>query len=122
MGVPIAFSAERLIRTELPPLSGIVLRIREMLCNEYVSQRAIADEVSHDPVLAARILRLANSAYYAGERTVASLTTAITSIGNQAISDTVLVSGLSDAFGRGILRSDMGRQIWLHLLTTAMAV
>lgn len=91
-----------------------------MLADMNVSQNAIAASISLDPILAARILRLANSAAYAGARTVTNLPAAVNALGSETIRETLLVSGVSDSFGRKILNSPAGKEIWKHLLATAM--
>lgn len=115
------FTIDTLIKTELPPLPGNVLRISAMLGDYNISQNTIAKAISLDPVLASRILRLANSAAYGQGTEVTNLSAAVTTVGNRSISEILLISGLSDCFGRKILSSSIGKEIWIHLLSTAMA-
>jgi len=115
------FTIDHLVKTELPPLPGSVMRISAMLQDMRVSQNAIAHAISLDPVLAARILRLANSPIYALQRTVTNLTMAVSAVGNRAISETILISGIGDSFGVKVMNSDTGKSIWFHLLATALA-
>lgn len=114
------FSIEHLIKTELPPMPASVSRVSELLTDMRVSQQAIADAISLDPILSSRILRLANSATYGLHGTVTNLLSAVSTVGNAAISDILLMSGISDSFGRKVLRSRVGRTIWQHLVATAM--
>jgi putative nucleotidyltransferase with HDIG domain len=115
------FSLENLIKTDLPPLPASVMRISALLSDMDKSQHAIADAISLDPVLSARILRLANSPNYALHGTVTNLLSAVSTVGNMAISDILVISGVNDAFGRKILNSPTGKEIWFHLLATGMA-
>ncbi len=101
-------------------MPGNVLRITEMLGDLNISQNKIADAISLDPILATRILRLANSAIFSPEHSVTNLPTAIAAIGNNAIREILMISGLGDSFGRRILSSPTGKEIWMHLLATAM--
>ncbi|CAN5421562.1 HDOD domain-containing protein [soil metagenome] len=114
-------SLERLVRTELPPLPGSVMRIHGMLSDMNVSQSAIANAISLDPTLATKVLRLANSPLYSLERRVTNLSAAVSAIGNHALAETLLVSGVNDSFGGRLLNSSVGKYIWFHLLSTAMA-
>ncbi|CAN5421803.1 HDOD domain-containing protein [soil metagenome] len=115
------FTIERLVKTELPPLPASVMRISAMLSDMNISQNAVADAISLDPILSTRILRLANSPVYGQHGTVTNLTKAVSAVGNNAISEALLINGISDSFGRKILSSDAGKEIWFHLLATAMA-
>ena len=114
------FSIENLIKTELPPLPGNVMRISAMLGDMNVSQNMIANAIGLDPILAARVLKRANSAIYAQGTPVTNLRSAVSTIGNNSLSEILLISGISDSFGRKILNSTVGKEIWLHLLSVAL--
>ena len=114
------FSKEYLVKTEIPPMSANVLRITKLLDDMSVSQRKVADAISFDPVLTARILKLANSVAFSLQKPVLNLPAAVSTVGNNSIYAAIMMNGLSDAFGRKVLNSGVGKQIWLHLLATAM--
>ncbi len=114
------FSIENLVKTGLPPLPSSIVRLTNLLNDFSVSQHKIADAISLDPVISSRILSLANSPIYALHGTITNLTEAVTVVGNNAISEQLLVCGVSDAFGRKILDSPTGRTIWIHSLATAL--
>ncbi len=115
------FTLSHLVKTELPPLPGSVMRISSMLQDMRVSQNAIAHAISLDPILASRILRLANSPIYSLQRTVTNLTMAVSAVGNRAISESILISGVGDSFGLKVMSSVTGKKVWFHLLATALA-
>lgn len=115
------FSVENLVKTGLPPLPASVMRISTLISDLNVSQHRIAEAVSLDPVISSRILSLANSPIYALHGTIANLPDAVRIVGNSSIANILMVSGVSDAFGRKILDSAMGRTIWIHSLATALA-
>ena len=115
------FSIGHLIKTGLPPLPGSVMRVSALLSDINVSQRKIADAISLDPILSSRILRIANSPIYSLRENVTNLGTAVTAIGNSSISQTITISGVSDAFGRRVLSSPAGQEIWAHSIAVAMA-
>ena len=115
------FTIPILIKTGLPPLPGSVIRISGMLADINISQRQIAQAIGLDPVLSTRILRLANSPIYALREQVTNLETAVSAIGNTSISQVISISGVSDAFGRRVLSSPAGQEIWAHSLATAIA-
>jgi putative nucleotidyltransferase with HDIG domain len=113
-------TVETLIKTELPPLPGTVIRISAMLQDYNVSQRAVANAISQDPALSLRILRLANSPIYALQRTVSNMSDAVAAVGNNSIAESLMITGIGDSFGSRVLNSEAGREIWFHLLATAM--
>lgn len=114
------FSIKNLVKTGLPPLPSSILRIQTLIADINSSSQKIADAISLDPVISSRILSLANSPIYALHGTITNLSDAVTIVGNNAISEQLLVCGVSDAFGRRILESPTGRAIWIHSIATAL--
>lgn len=117
---PEFFSIDLLVKTQLPPLPASIVRISAMLSDFNTSQSTLAQAISIDPVLSTRLLRLANSAIYGLHGTVTSVANAVSTVGYLAISEILMMSGVSDAFGRKILSSPQGKEIWQHSLATAM--
>lgn len=111
---------DAIVKAKLPPLPGSILRISALLQDVNVSQRKIAEAISYDPMLASRVLRLANSPIYPFQQSVTSLTSAVSAIGNRAIYEIVLLGAVTDSFGREIRNSVIGRDIWLHSLAVAL--
>jgi putative nucleotidyltransferase with HDIG domain len=114
------FSVANLIKIGLPPLPTTVVQVSSLLADMNVSQNAIAKAISIDPIISSRILRMANSPIYALHGTVTNLASAVSTVGNAAISDLIMMSGVSDSFGRKVLNSPAGKKIWFHSLATAM--
>jgi HD-like signal output (HDOD) protein len=106
------------VKTQLSPMPASILKLSGMLNDPNVSQRKVADTLRLDPVLAARVLRLANSSAYAIERNVANLTTAVIAVGNQAIQDILLMALTREAFAPAVRNSHIGRSLWIHSLAT----
>ncbi len=118
---PHFFRIDNLVRTGLPPMPSSVMRISSLLSDLNVSQKRIADAISLDPVISSRVLSLANSPIYALRGSITRLTDAVNVVGSVNISNILLASGVSDAFGRRILDSPAGRKIWIHSLATGLA-
>jgi putative nucleotidyltransferase with HDIG domain len=111
---------ETVVRTKLPPLPGSVLRISGLLQDYNVSQQKIAEAIGFDPMLASRVLRLANSPMYPFQQSVTRLSAAVSALGNKAIYELVLMGAFADSFGREIRNTVIGRDIWLHALAVAI--
>ena len=120
MSQTATFTLESLIKTELPPLPGSVMKVYALLQDYNASHREIANAISLDPALASRILRRANSPIYALERTVTNLSSAVTTVGNEAIYESLMIGLVGDTFGREIQNSVVGRDAWFHSLAVAM--
>ena len=118
---PIAIDPMTVVKTQLSPMPASILKISGLLNDPNGSSRAVADALRLDPVLAARVLRLANSPAYALERSVADLRTAVVAVGNQAIEDILLMGLTREAFAPEIRNSETGRAIWMHALASGFA-
>ena len=71
-----------------PPEFHTVLR--SLMARETSSLREIAEELSNDPVLTAKVLRVANSAYYGARNEILTVHDALTFIGTQYIANLVM--------------------------------
>lgn len=111
---------ERLVNTELPPLSSSLVQVSALIRNENASTRAIAEAIGYDPALTARILRAANSPLYAMERRIMSLPSAVITLGNKTLYALAIVSGAADTFDKNIRRTPTGRKLWQHLVATSL--
>ena len=60
-------------------------RLIRMLCDETVGADELSIRIERDPVLCARVLRVANSAYYAQQRSVTSIRRALIVVGLNAV-------------------------------------
>ncbi|MDM3871607.1 HDOD domain-containing protein [Porticoccus sp. W117] len=85
---------------QLPP--GLPQIAQEILLafenNADVDLKVIADKISQDQVIAAKVLRLANSAYFGGARNVATLDQAVVLLGMSALRTLVVASSATGMF------------------------
>jgi diguanylate cyclase (GGDEF)-like protein len=98
---------ERLSRAKnLPSPPGVALRVIELGQDPNVSMGRVVDAISADPALTAKILRIANSAFYGRRRRTESLRQAIVLLGlNGTLSLALsfsLVVGLRASQGSGL--------------------
>jgi HD-like signal output (HDOD) protein len=79
-------------------LPDVYLRLREVMESDNASMADAAEVIALDPALAARVLRMANSAFYGFRSQVDTITRAANILGMQKIHDLVLAAGISKAF------------------------
>lgn len=82
----------------LPQIPVIMHDVLERLRSDDVSMDELAELVGNDQVIAAKILRLANSSYYSRQRDVTTLKGAIQTVGLAAFRNLVIASSLTHAF------------------------
>lgn len=85
---------------DLVPLPQAYIRIREVVEDAQSSLREIADVVGSDPALTARVLRLANSAYFSLSSPVDSIEQAVRVLGMNQIHDMALAMSAVGSLSR----------------------
>ena len=105
---------------ELISLPEVVLKINELVNSEDASASQIAAVISQDPAIATRILRVANSSMYAGQRQIDSINRAVTILGTKQIRDLVLSTTAAKVF-EGIPNDVISvEDFWHHSLYCAL--
>jgi HD-like signal output (HDOD) protein len=79
-------------------LPDVYLRLREVMESDNASMDDAAEVISLDPALAARVLRMANSAFYGFRSKVDTISRAANILGMQKIHDIVLAAGVAKSF------------------------
>ncbi len=108
---------------ELPSLPEVALKIRSALADDNVSVTEVARLLGADPALAARTLRIANSAmFYRGSRPITSLNGAVSQLGYKMVRNVALSFAAQQAFigyGSRPLR-DLVSAVWRHSVHAAV--
>ncbi|WP_428609944.1 HDOD domain-containing protein [Sedimenticola sp.] len=96
----VLHTSEQLVQDSLTLISlpAAYTRLQEVMASEDSSMKDVADVVSLDPALAARLLRIANSAYYGLPSQVETITRAVNILGTQQIHDLALATSVAQAF------------------------
>ena len=103
----------------LPALPEVLVRLDRMLRDPDVDLRKVSDLAATDAVLAAQVVRMANSAYYSrGGAALTGLAPSVQRLGLRALRGLVYALAMPRIFGeRG---GDFpARELWRHSLTVA---
>lgn len=84
--------------SDLVSLPEVSLRVNELANDPDSTADEMGKVISQDPALVARMLKIANSAYYGLSTEVETITRAIAVLGTNKIRDLVLSTAASDAF------------------------
>jgi len=105
MEMPHVFSSthttpEELISqtTELVSLPDIYVRIKSVIYDPDSTMTDVADVLSHDPAICARMLKVANSAFFGVPSKVETVKAAIRLLGTQQVHDLVLAATITKTF------------------------
>jgi HD-like signal output (HDOD) protein len=105
--------------TALPTAPKVVEELISSFDKASVSTEEIAKKLSTDPVLSAKLLRLANSAYYHVSRSIGTVEDAVLMLGFVTVRTLVISSGLVSGF-KTVPGLEL-KQFWRYSLHTAVS-
>lgn len=107
----------------IPTLPSIIGQITCLLLNPQTSAEEIGKAITADQALAAKVLKLVNSAFYGFPGRISTITHAIVILGFSTIKNIVLTTSILDAFrkkGNKINGIDI-EQFWMHSICCGAA-
>lgn len=106
---------------DLPTLPAAALKVIQQTTSSETTAGQIAETLASDQALAARVLRLANSAYYGLSRQIAGLQDAVVVLGTQSVRNLALVASSYPWMSRPLKGYSLGpKQMWTHSFGTAI--
>lgn len=107
--------------TDLPTLSAAALRVFRQTDDPNVSAASLAETIIHDQALAARVLRLSNSAYYGLSRRVEAVQDAVILLGMRCVRNLALVAATYPWLVRPLKGYHLGpKEMWTHAIGVAI--
>ncbi|MGJ7579871.1 HDOD domain-containing protein [Variovorax sp. RHLX14] len=85
-------------RVKLPMVPRVVERVLSVIRKPDASFADVTEELEQDPVLSSRVLRLANSSFFGGRRSLASIEDAVSTVGLNSLQTLLIASGAMAAF------------------------
>jgi putative nucleotidyltransferase with HDIG domain len=100
---------------DIPSIPLVLIKIIQTLDEDTGSAKELEELILHDPALSARILRLANSAFYAFHTRVKTISHAITLLGMNVVTSLAIGINIFDTFTKGT-KSEAGliNRLWTH--------
>lgn len=85
-------------KVKLPMVPRVVQRVLAVIREPDASFVAVTEELEQDPVLSSRVLRLANSSFFGGRRSLSSIEDAVSTVGLNSLQTLLIASGAMAAF------------------------
>ncbi len=105
---------------ELPTLPAIVPKVLSLVDSELSSASNIAEVISNDPALSAKILKVANSAYYGFSKHITNLENAIGLLGLNMVRSLALSIGILHSLPTSRTQTNFSQEgLWKHSLAAA---
>ena len=79
---------------DLPPMPVVAVKVLELLNDPNVNYEKLGEVISSDPAVSARMLKVANSAFYSMKRQIKTLEHAIAIVGERTLRSLVLAASL----------------------------
>lgn len=106
---------------DLPPMPQVVQKILQIEENNIdVSSDQLQAIIAVDPALTSKILKIANSAFYARSNRVSSLSQAITILGFKTIKSLTLLVSSASLFPRHRRANKVQKELWITSVLTAL--
>lgn len=97
----------------LPPAPKLYMALSKALADPKSDANQIANLVSQDPAISAKVMRMCNSAYFAGQREVSNVRAAITRLGLNTVRMIVLAAEVYTGNATGVDRDAVQKRAML---------
>ncbi len=106
---------------EMPSIPVVLSRIIQALDDNTSSAKDLEDLILHDPSLSARILKLANSAFYSFRSEVKTISHAIPLLGMNLVKSLAIGVNIFESFIKGSKsEAALIHKLWMHSFSTAV--
>ena len=115
---------EALVRQvrDLPALPAAVVRVMQLTDDPKAGMADVARALASDQALAARVLKLANSAFYGASRRIATVSEAVVTLGMRTTRNLVMATSCQEMLERDVAGYALPRgALWRHSLACASA-
>ena len=105
---------------DLPVFHSIAVKLQQMLARRNFHIDEVIETISEDQALASKVLKVANSSYYAGLSKISTIKDAIVRLGAQEVANMVMMASQFELYQseNEILNRNM-QALWIHSLACA---
>lgn len=106
---------------DLPTLPEVASKLFQIINAPDTSANEVAELIAKDPGITAKVLRLANSAFYGIPRTITTVQNAVVLLGMKVVHSLVLSVSVGNSFSPKNNENGLDRRLfWRHSLATAI--
>lgn len=105
----------------IPAIPSIIMKISGMLKDDNYSVDALAEQIKYDQAIAANILKMSNSVYFASRHRISTIRDAVVYLGQDNLVRVIQTAGVSRLFKqRGPGYTDTAKELWEHSVAVAL--
>jgi HD-like signal output (HDOD) protein len=122
-GAKILTLKSKILRSlvELPPMPNIILKARQIMGDPASSLKDLSGVIEHDQAIVARVLALANSAYYGLSGLVSSIQHASILLGQKTLGELITIAASSRLLSKKLKGYQLNPgDLWKHSLAVAL--
>jgi len=106
----------------LPPLPEVLMKAKEIMKDETKGLKDLADVLEKDQAMATRVLKIANSAYYAIKNPVSSIREACVILGGDTLMQMITLASTAKLLGKELLGYSISAgEVFSHSVFVAFA-
>lgn len=105
---------------DFPAPSAVLARILSLTSDPEASVEEVAKVLSSEPALAAKILKLSNSAYYGRSRNIATVRDAVVMLGMHTVRSMAVATSTHGLYHHGAESAHLREKMWEHSLSAAI--
>ncbi len=108
-------------KENLPVLPQLFYRIVEKASTPETSVSELSRLILEDQVLTGRVIRMANSAYYATEEKISTVTRAIMVLGFFTLKSFIIAITVGDSLNNDAFKGELFETVWVHGLACSLS-
>lgn len=106
---------------ELPTLSNVTNQVIRLTSDPKTTVSDLADTITQDQVTTAKVLKMANSAFYGYARKIFNIKEAIMVLGFNTVRNLVMAASIHNIMNRELYGYSLEKgELWRHSMTTAL--
>ncbi len=106
--------------TNLPTLPLVMQKVSAAVRDPNMDARKLAQIMEDDPAIMARVLKVVNSAFYAGSVEITSVQQAVARMGMNALNNIAMSTSVFSAFGKGEAEAFDRQEFWRHAISVGI--
>lgn len=105
----------------IPAIPSIIMKISGMLKNDDYSVNDLTEQIRYDQAIAANVLKMSNSVYFASTRRIGTIRDAVVYLGHKNLVRIIQTAGISRLFKKQVPGyTAAAKELWEHSVAVAL--
>lgn len=105
----------------IPAIPSIIMKISGMLKDDNYSVDVLTEQIKYDQAIAANLLKMSNSLYFASRHRISTIREAVVYLGQENLARVIQIAGISRLFKKqGPGYTATAKELWEHSVAVAL--